>query len=115
ESASAAVGCRDRFSSVMETLTFVANVALTAVAAGLALLAAYLMFLTLAAALARKSPPVAGPGQRRFAILVPAHNEEVVIGRLLRSLAAVDYQRFDVCVVADNCDDATAEIARGHG
>jgi 1,2-diacylglycerol 3-beta-glucosyltransferase len=118
----------------METLTFVASVALTAVSAGLVLLAAYLMFLTLAAALARKSPPMAGPGQRRFAILVPAHNEEVVIGRLLRSLSAVDYpsprdttlrtrelsrqgcgQHFDVCVVADNCDDATAEIARGHG
>src|SRR5207247_10774200 len=89
--------------------------AATTRAAGIAPRSAYLIFLTLTAALAQKSPPAAGPSQRRFAILVPAHNEELVIGRLLRSLTAVDYEHFDVCVVADNCDDATAEIARGHG
>jgi cellulose synthase/poly-beta-1,6-N-acetylglucosamine synthase-like glycosyltransferase len=101
--------------SLTDGLMLIITVAVTGVAIALALLAAYLLFLTVAAALARKSPPAPGPGQRRFAILVPAHNEEVVIGRLLRSLAAVEYARFDVCVVADNCDDATAEIARGHG
>ena len=43
---------------------------------------------------------------RRFAILVPAHNEEALIGRLLRSLQQLDYpaDRAHVYVVADNCD-----------
>jgi cellulose synthase/poly-beta-1,6-N-acetylglucosamine synthase-like glycosyltransferase len=47
-------------------------------------------------------------------VLIPAHDEELVIGRLLRSLDGLDYprDRFDVCVVADNCADGTASIAR---
>jgi cellulose synthase/poly-beta-1,6-N-acetylglucosamine synthase-like glycosyltransferase len=53
----------------------------------------------------------------RIAVLIPAHNEEALIGRLLNSLAIVVYpaDRFDVYVAADNCSDATAEIARRHG
>ena len=49
--------------------------------------------------------------------MIPAHDEELVILRLLRSLDAVDYprDRYDVCVVADNCTDATADIARTFG
>jgi cellulose synthase/poly-beta-1,6-N-acetylglucosamine synthase-like glycosyltransferase len=99
---------------VLHALGLLANLTVTLVASGLMLFAAYLLLLTAAAALARKDPPRAGPGERRFAVLVPAHNEELVIGRLLRSLASLDYahDRFDVCVVADNCDDRTAEIAR---
>src|SRR5262245_60336754 len=67
--------------------------------------------------LARRVPPPPAPGARRFAVLIPAHNEDLVIGRLLGSLARVDYaaDRFDVCVVADNCTDRTAQIARGLG
>jgi cellulose synthase/poly-beta-1,6-N-acetylglucosamine synthase-like glycosyltransferase len=50
-------------------------------------------------------------------VLVPAHNEELTIGRLLRSLARLEYpaDKYDVCVVADNCEDRTAEIAAGLG
>jgi cellulose synthase/poly-beta-1,6-N-acetylglucosamine synthase-like glycosyltransferase len=92
-----------------------ASAAVTVVAIGLALLAGYLLLLTLAALLSRRALPAAGPATRRFAVLVPAHDEELVIGRLLRSLSAVDYPNFDVCVVADNCTDRTAEIARGFG
>jgi cellulose synthase/poly-beta-1,6-N-acetylglucosamine synthase-like glycosyltransferase len=52
-----------------------------------------------------------------FAVLVPAHNEEALIERLLASLRAVDYpaERWQVFVVADNCDDTTAEVARAAG
>jgi len=84
-------------------------------AIGLVLLAGYLLLLTLAALLSRRTLPPAGPATRRFSVLIPAHDEELVIGRLLRSLSAVDYPHFDVCVVADNCTDRTAEIARGLG
>lgn len=52
-----------------------------------------------------------------FAILIPAHNEERILGTLLNSLAALDYprNRFTVYVVADNCTDSTAELARQRG
>ncbi len=82
----------------------------------LALQSAYLVTLSVAALVRRPLPPP-GPGRRRFAILVPAHDEEAVIGRLLSSLARLDYprERFEVHVVADNCSDETAAIARALG
>src|SRR5262249_2700768 len=42
---------------------------------------------------------------------------EVGIGRLLASLTKLDYptRLVDVCVVADNCTDTTASIARASG
>ncbi len=51
----------------------------------------------------------------RVAVLMPAHNEEAVIAA---ALATVTPQLIDgdrVLVVADNCDDATAQIARDGG
>lgn len=53
----------------------------------------------------------------RFAVLVFARNEERVVGQLLASLRAQDYpsDAFDVFVTADNCTDATAEVARRGG
>jgi cellulose synthase/poly-beta-1,6-N-acetylglucosamine synthase-like glycosyltransferase len=86
------------------------------IAAAVAAMAIYLLVLSAAAFRAPAIPP-AGPGRRRFAILVPAHNEEALIGRLLTSLRAQRYERdrFDVFVVADNCSDATAELARQGG
>lgn len=53
----------------------------------------------------------------RFLIIIPAHNEERSLARTLRSCLALSYpkERFEVCVVADNCSDRTAEIARQHG
>ncbi|MDQ6671976.1 MAG: glycosyltransferase family 2 protein [Chloroflexota bacterium] len=85
----------------------------------LSLLTLYLLVLTAAAIVARRSV-VSAPGAgawHRFAILVPAHNEEELIGRLLASLKELDYPSdlYEVCVVADNCDDATASIARSMG
>lgn len=55
--------------------------------------------------------------QHRFALLVAAHNEESVIGELVESLKTLDYpaELFDVFVVADNCTDKTAELAKASG
>lgn len=49
-----------------------------------------------------------------FAILVPAHNEELLLGNLLKSLTELAYpkDKYTVYVVADNCTDTTAELAR---
>lgn len=81
-------------------------------------LTSYLLFLTAAAVwAARRSGSPQGTARRRFAILVPAHNEELSIGRLLASLGRLDYPHhaYDIWVVADNCDDQTAAIAREAG
>lgn len=53
----------------------------------------------------------------RFAVIIPACNEERVIRRALDSLQQLDYPRelFDVIVIADNCTDATASIAADCG
>lgn len=55
--------------------------------------------------------------QMRFLILVPAHNEEVVIGDIIRNLSHMDYPRelYDFYILADNCTDRTAEVARSLG
>ena len=81
------------------------------------LLVSYVLFLTAAALMTPRRIVSPTLHNRRFAILVPAHNEEDVIERLLTSLGRLDYptECFDICVVADNCDDATASIARTHG
>lgn len=53
----------------------------------------------------------------KYAILVAARNEETVIGNLLDSIKQQDYpsELVTVFVVADNCTDNTARIARENG
>lgn len=55
--------------------------------------------------------------QFHFALLIPAHNEEVMLGNLLENLFALDYPKelYSVYVIADNCTDRTAELARTTG
>jgi cellulose synthase/poly-beta-1,6-N-acetylglucosamine synthase-like glycosyltransferase len=48
----------------------------------------------------------------RFLVLIPAHNEELVIGEALSAIMAQRRLGDDVLVVADRCTDRTAEIAR---
>lgn len=54
---------------------------------------------------------------RRFAVIVAARNEENVIGELLDNLKKQNYPKelLDLYVVADNCTDNTADIARRAG
>ena len=53
----------------------------------------------------------------RFGIIIPAHNEELLIGDLVQSVFDSNYpnENIEVMVIADNCDDSTAEIARSKG
>lgn len=54
---------------------------------------------------------------RRIAIIVPAHNEELLIADTVRSALALNYPRdlLAVLVIADNCSDATAALAQAAG
>ena len=53
----------------------------------------------------------------RFMAIIPAHNEENVVANLVESLQKQDYPRdlYDIFVIADNCTDNTASIAREAG
>lgn len=55
--------------------------------------------------------------KRKFAMIVAAHNEEVVIGKLVKSILGQNYPRelFEVFVIADNCDDNTSKVAKEAG
>ncbi len=64
--------------------------------------------------LSRALPDMATP---RTTVLIPAHNEALTIGGTVQALldALDDETAISVLVVADNCSDDTAQIARGHG
>src|SRR5712692_8125342 len=78
---------------------------------------AYLCLLSLLALAPGTRRTFKTAGRRRFAVVVPAHNEEQTIGPTLRSLLAIDYprDRFEVVLVADNCTDRTARAGRRSG
>lgn len=55
--------------------------------------------------------------QHRFGIVIPARNEKDVIVDTIKCILRSDYPRelYDIYVVADNCTDNTAELARAAG
>jgi 1,2-diacylglycerol 3-beta-glucosyltransferase len=59
--------------------------------------------------------PRAGHAETRFLVLVPAHNEELVISRSLEAIMVDKRPTDQVLVVADRCADATAAVARSLG
>ncbi|EIT87393.1 glycosyl transferase family protein [Fictibacillus macauensis ZFHKF-1] len=65
----------------------------------------------------RKKKPVITTKDHTFAVLVCAHNEETVVGQIVNNLKSLAYdkQHYDVYVIADNCTDKTAQIAREQG
>ena len=53
----------------------------------------------------------------KIGVIIAARNEEVVIGQLIKSIKAQNYPKelIDIFVVADNCTDQTALVAKGEG
>ncbi len=64
---------------------------------------------------ARKQAAIAQPARVRMAILMPAHNEASGIADVLDNLQPCLTPEDQLLVVADNCTDSTASIARAHG
>ena len=74
-------------------------------------------FVYLAIPFLKKDKPHRPAVLHRYAVLISARNEQNVIGHLLDSINAQDYPKnlVTVFVVADNCTDNTAQVAREHG
>lgn len=79
----------------------------------------YLTVLAIASLTARrgKASRTDATPSTKLVVLVPAHDEQQLVGRSVASLLAQDYpaELFRIAVIADNCSDATAEVAAAAG
>lgn len=78
---------------------------------------AYQTIITSVGMLSKSKTNKEGSVGERFALLVCAHNEEQVVGEIVKNLNGLDYPKelYDIYVIADNCNDRTAEIAEQNG
>ncbi len=77
----------------------------------------YQLIISLCSLIKVKEKPLVEDKEHRFMMIIPAHNEEKVIANLVESLQNLDYDKnlYDIYVIADNCTDSTAKIARDCG
>ena len=77
----------------------------------------YQIVVSLCALVKLKDKPYITNKNHKFMAIIPAHNEEAVISNLIESLKNQTYDKklYDIYVIADNCTDATAEIAKKAG
>ena len=64
-----------------------------------------------------KDKPLLVNKNHKFMAIIPAHNEESVVAELIESLKNQNYPKelLDIYVIADNCTDLTAQVARDAG
>ncbi len=77
----------------------------------------YQLVISVCSLIKLKDKPMLVNKKHRFMAIIPAHNEENVVEELIKSLKAQDYPKdlYDIYVIADNCTDKTAEVARKAG
>ncbi len=68
-------------------------------------------------ALSKKSKNLYASKNHKYAVVIAARNESAVIGQLINSIKKQNYpdELLDIYVVADNCTDNTAEVAKNAG
>lgn len=83
----------------------------------LGLFLGYQLMLTFFALFTKQIKDFTTTRKMRFAVIIPAYNEEKVISKTLYSLSGLIYPKklYDLIVVADNCTDNTAKIAKSLG
>ncbi|HMH18335.1 MAG TPA: glycosyltransferase family 2 protein [Burkholderiales bacterium] len=96
-------------------MTTIVSLILFALALPATAVSLYLLLFTL---LSHAPPPAPRSSRRmRFDVIVPAHNEAAAIEGVIANLRKLDWpaEGFRVLVVADNCTDSTAALARAAG
>ena len=74
-------------------------------------------FFYLVVALFKKQKKFVAKTEHKYAFVIPARDESIVVGELVLSALAQNYpsEKIGVYVIADNCTDNTAEAARKAG
>ena len=77
----------------------------------------YQTVISLCALVKLKDKPYLTNKNHKFMAIIPAHNEEMVVANLIESLKNQNYDKnlYDIYVIADNCTDDTAKVARKAG
>lgn len=77
----------------------------------------YQILVSLCSLVKIKDKPLKVEKDHRFMAIIPAHNEEAVVANLVESLKNQNYNKdlYDIYVIADNCTDNTAKVAREAG
>lgn len=77
----------------------------------------YQLVISLCSLIKLKDKPLKTNKKHKFMAIIPAHNEEMVIGSLIESLKNQTYDKnlYDIYVIADNCTDNTAKISEQAG
>ncbi len=77
----------------------------------------YQIMISLCSLVKIKDKPLKVNKNHRFMAIIPAHNEEAVVANLVESLKKQNYDKklYDIYVIADNCTDNTANVAREAG
>ena len=97
------------YEQIIKLVTFILPMLLT-------LLTIQFAFFAIVGVFARKKFPKAKV-KRKYGLIIPARNEEAVVGNLIESMQKSDYPQelLHIFVIAHNCTDRTAEVARQLG
>lgn len=96
---------------------FLIELLLIIIGAYLSIYTAYILMLLFAHFFIKEKNKLSFMPKSRFAIIIPAHNEELLLSRLLQSINKQHYPSglFKAIVIADNCTDSTAKIGKENG
>ncbi|MFA6889259.1 MAG: glycosyltransferase, partial [Candidatus Woesearchaeota archaeon] len=50
--------------------------------------------------------------KNKISFVIPAHNEEKIIGKTLSNLYKLPYEKYEVLIGLDGCTDKTEDIAK---
>ena len=77
----------------------------------------YQLIVSLCSLVKIKDKPLKVNKDHKFMAIIPAHNEEAVVANLVESLKKQNYNKelYDIYVIADNCTDNTAKVAKEAG
>lgn len=77
----------------------------------------YQLVISICSLITLKEKPLIEEKNNKFLAIIPAHNEEAVVGNLIESLKNQTYPKemYDICVIADNCTDKTKQVAEKLG
>jgi cellulose synthase/poly-beta-1,6-N-acetylglucosamine synthase-like glycosyltransferase len=76
----------------------------------------YQLFLTIVSFLVKDSKLSINSKPLKYAIVVPAHSEELLIAILCENLLKINYPRelYEIYIIADNCTDSTVKICKSY-